>query len=235
MAQRSGLIHLHCGDAAAAIHRKSGLPGELRVWRDSPAVGPWASVPEDLAALRSAWWGQPGAGEEDLPQLQDLVRASDPILWFGPDPWEQACLLWVLAEMPEGVLPDLVPLSQGVGRLVPSRLPRCFADKVPLGADTLQAARALWRVFLAEGWGALGEAGVPTLPELGPALARLAEDHPPTGLGRTRRQIQAVVDRGLQGFSSILHALEELEDPRHGIWYGDLYVARVLGAMGLRV
>jgi hypothetical protein len=235
MAARPGLIHLHCGDAAAAVHRKSGLPGELRVWRDSPAVGPWTIEGTQLAPLRAAWWGVASSEVQDLPQLQDLARAAEPILWFGPDPWEQACLLWVLAELPDGTLPDLVPLDHGIGHMPPAALPRCFAGRTLLGADTLSEARGLWSTFLAEGWGALGGARVTELPWLAPALTRLAEDHPATGPGRTRRQIQGLVDQGLRDLPTLMRGLADLEDPRHGAWYGDLFVARMVEAMGVRL
>lgn len=230
-----GLIHLHCGDAAAAVHRRSGLPGEFRVWRDSPAVGPWAIRAPNLTTLRAIWWGVPPSEMQDLPQLQDLAKATEAVLWFGPDPWEQACLLWVLAELPEGTLPDLVPLDHSVGRMSPAALPRCFAERKLLEVGTLQEARELWEVFLAKGWGALGGAGMSALPHLGPALARLAEDHPPTGPGRTAQQVRKLLDEGLKDMPSLLRAMAQLEDGRHGAWHGDLYLARVAEAMGVRL
>ncbi len=183
-----------------------------------------------------AWWsGVPPSEIRDLPQLHNLSRTEEPVLWFGPDPWEQACLLWVLAELPASTLPDLVPLSQGVARLSPAALPRCFAERTLLEADTLGACRALWGTFLTGGWGALGGAGVATLPWLGPALMRLAEDHPASGPGRTRRQVQVLVDQGVQELPVLMRALEQLEDPRHGAWFGELFVARMVEAMGVRM
>jgi len=235
LAVHPGLIHLHCGDAAAAVHRKSGLPGELRVWRDSPAVGPWLAEGGDLASLRANWWGVARSELRDLPRLQDLARFDEPVLWFGPDPWEQACLLWVLAELPDGPMPDLVPLDHSAAQMPPSALPGCFAARSLLEADTLWEARDLWASFLAKGWGALGGAQVAKLPWLGPALARLAEDHPPRGLGRTSRQVQILVDQGLRDLPAFMGALSQLEDPRHGAWYGDLFVARMVEARGVRL
>jgi hypothetical protein len=235
MASNTGLIHFHCGDAAAAVHRRSGLPGALRVWVDSPAVGPWTSGSGNLAALRTVWWGVSSSEWRDLPHLDGLARVDEPVLWFGPDPWEQACLLWVLAELPERALPDLVPLHHGVARMPPAALPRCFAERILLEADTLREARALWKMFLTKGWGALGGAQILALPWLGQALARLAEDHPPAGPGRTRRQIQGLVDQGVQDLPALLRALEQMEEARHGAWYGDLFVARTVEAMGVRL
>ncbi|MBK8572742.1 MAG: hypothetical protein KA743_02815 [Geothrix sp.] len=230
-----GLIHLHCGDAAAAVHRKSGLPGELRVWRDSPAVGPWAAAEEGLISLRATWWGLAPADMGDQSHLRDLARSTEPVLWFGPDPWEQACLLWVLGSLPEGPLLDVVPLELGVARMAPGALPRCFAERTLLEADTLAEARLLWHAFLRGGWGALGGASVAALPQLGPALARLAEDHPPAGPGRTRVQIQSLVDAGVRDLAGLMEGLGALEQPAHGAWYGDLFVARMVEAMGVRI
>jgi len=232
---RPGLVHLHCGDAALAVHRRSGLPGEALVWRDSPAVGPWVSNVRDLVTLRAIWWGVPPSEMQDLPRLQDLAKATEAVLWFGPDPWEQACLLWVLAELPPGTLPDLVPLDQGVGLLAPTTLPRRFTERKLLGEPTLAAARELWKTFLAQGWGALGGAEVASLPHLGPALIRLAEDHPPTGPGRTARQVQELLDQGVRDLPGVMQGMAQREEPRHGAWYGDLYLARVAEAMGVRL
>lgn len=235
MTTRPGLVHLHCGDAAAAVHRKSGLPGDLVVWRDSPAVGPWTAEREDLAALRATWWGVPRSEWRDPALLEDLVRAPEPVLWFGPDPWEQACLLWILGELPEGALVDLVPLERGAGRMDPRTLARSFAARVHLDTATRAQARDLWRAFLRGGWGSLGQDGLPAMPDFGPALARLAEDHPPAGLGRTRRQIHALLAGGVRDLPALMEALGAMEAPRHGAWYGDLAVARMVEATGVRI
>lgn len=235
MAARPGLIHLHCGDAAATVHRKSGLPGDLRVWRDSPAVGPWARDAGELAVLRAGWWGVPQAEMRDLPHLEDLAAATEPVLWFGPDPWEQACLLWVLGELPEGTLPDLVPLDVSVGRMPPTTLPPAFAGRTLLGENTRVEAQALWKRYLVEGWGALAGERVVGLPHLEAALRRLAEDHPSSGPGRTQRQLQGLLEDGVRDLPGLLQALHRLEDLQHGAWYGDLFVARMVQAMGVRL
>jgi hypothetical protein len=235
MASHEGLIHLHCGDAAATVHRRSGLPGALQVWRDSPAVGPWAQDRERLAVLRTGWWGVTGVETRGIGVPQDPARSPEPVLWFGPDPWEQACLLWVLAELPEDTLPDLVPLDRGVGLLPPTALPPLFARRALLDGATLTAARGLWARFLDGGWAALDGGRISDLPWLAPALARLAEDHPPQGPGRTRRQLQALVDQGIRDLPGLMDGLRRLEAPQHGPWYGDLFVAKMVGAMGVRL
>lgn len=235
MATHEGLIHLHCGDAAAAVHRRSGLPGVVQVWRDSPAVGPWVSDRSRLGPLRASWWGVPAAEAGGPESIPDPVAEPVPVLWFGPDPWEQACMLWVLADLPNGALPDLVPLDQGVGRMAPGALPPHFAQRWPVDASVLESARELWSRFLEGGWRALGGRGLPGLPHLAPALARLAEDHPVQGPGRTRRQIQALLDRGIRDLPGLMAGLRALEDPRHGAWYGDLFVAKMADAMGVRL
>lgn len=235
MASRDSLIHLHCGDAAAEVHRRSGLPGSLRVCRDSPAVGPWTSDASRLPGLRAAWWN---LSEDEAPPrlvLDDLGGAAEPVLWFGPDPWEQACLLWVLADLPGGTLADLVPLDQGVSQTAPAALPSLFAGRVLLEEETLTKARGLWAAFLEGGWRALAGCGIPALPWMARALARLAEDHPLAGPGRTRTQIRGLMDRGILDLPALMAGLRKLEDPRHGAWYGDRFVAKMVESIEARL
>lgn len=235
MASLEGLIHVHCGDVSAAVHRRSGLPGALQVWRDSPAVGPWTRDRVRLADLRAAWWGPPEPGGEAVEPIPGPMSAPEPVLWFGPDPWEQACLLWVLAELPGDALPDLVPLDRSVGQMPPAALPPLFAQRILLGEEALVAARALWNHFLEDGWGGMRGRGIPGLPWLAPALARLAEDHPAAGPGRTCLQIQSLMGQGLCGIPALMAGLELLEAPQHGAWYGDRFVARMVESLEARL
>ncbi|WP_243302170.1 hypothetical protein [Geothrix oryzisoli] len=235
MASHDSLIHLHCGDASAVVHRRSGLPGSVRVCRDSPAVGPWTPDASQLPGLRAAWWGLP---VEEAPAplvLEDLGGVAEPVLWFGPDPWEQACLLWILAALPEGTLSDLVPLDHSVAQLAPATLPSLFAGRILLEEDTLAQARSLWGGFLEGGWRPLAGCGIPALPWLARALARLAEDHPVDGPGRTHRQIRGLVEQGVHGLPALMEALRRLEDPRHGVWYGDRFVTKMVESMEARL
>lgn len=235
MASHDSLIHLHCGDASAAAHRRSGLPGSVRVCRDSPAVGPWTADASRLPVLRAAWWDLPAGEMPTQVPLEDLGGASEPVLWFGPDPWEQACLLWVLAELPGGALSDLVPLDRSVAQVAPAALPGLFVQRVLLEEETLAQARSLWGGFLEGGWGALAGCGIPALPWLARALARLAEDHPAAGPGRTLTQIWGLVDEGVRGLPALMAGLRKLEDPHHGAWYGDRFVAKVVESMEARL
>ncbi|WP_257308399.1 hypothetical protein [Geothrix fuzhouensis] len=235
MASSGALIHLHCGDASAEVHRRSGLPGSVRIWRDSPAVGPWTADAARLPGLRAAWWGLP---EEEAPArltLEDLGGTAEPVLWFGPDPWEQACLLWVLAELPEGALSDLVPLDRSVAQTPPAALPGLFAGRVLLGEEILAQGRSLWSGFLEGGWRALAGCGIPALPWMARALARLAEDHPVDGPGRTQIQIRGLMERGALDLPALMAGLRKLEDPHHGAWYGDRFVVKVVESMEARL
>ena len=235
MASRDSLIHLHCGDAAAGVHRRSGLPGVVRICRDSPAVGPWTPDAARLPGLRSAWWELPPDEVWEEPLLADLAGAAEPVLWFGPDPWEQACLLRVLAELPKGALSDLVPLDRGVALTPPAALPGLFSERVLLDGETLVQVRSLWEGFLEGGWGVLAGCGVPALPWMARALARLAEDHLPEGPGRTATQIRSLLDQGVRALPDLMARLRKLEDPRHGAWYGDRFVAKMVESMEARL
>ncbi|WP_026854043.1 hypothetical protein [Geothrix fermentans] len=235
MAPRDSLIHLHCGDASALVHRRSGLPGVVRVCRDSPAVGPWTPDAARLPGLRAVWWGVAADEILEEPRLADLGGSSEPILWFGPDPWEQACLLRVLAELPEGTLADLVPLDRSVAQTPPSTLPGLFSGRVLLEEETLAQAREMWDGFLEGGWGSLTGCGLSALPWMARALARLAEDHPREGPGRTLTQIRGLIDQGVRELPALMAGLRKLEDPHHGAWYGDRFVAKMVDSMEARL
>jgi hypothetical protein len=122
-----------------------------------------------------------------------------------------------------------------VGQLPPAALAPLFAQRILLGEEALVAARALWERFLEDGWGGMGGRGIPGLPWLAPALARLTEDHPAVGPGRTRLQIQSLLGQGLCAIPALMAGLWRLEAPHHGAWYGDRFVARMVESLEARL
>jgi len=116
------LLHVHCGDEAAAVARRARLPGDVLAWRDSSAVGPCSVDPATHRQLRAGWWSVPAEG---LQAAADMRHDGEIALWFGPDPWEQLALVEVLAGAPAGTH-AIVPLDSGVGTLQPADLPARF-------------------------------------------------------------------------------------------------------------
>lgn len=217
-------VHLHCGDCAADVARRAGLPGEVRVWRDSSAVGPCSVDGATHRQLRAAWWDVAAAEielGEDLPGDRDLV------LWFGPDPWEQVSLIEVLAGAPPHRL-SIVAIDDGVGVMDPRDLRAPFAARRD-ASDLPDETRGLWEAFCADDRAALRAwidrlRGHARLPHLAAALARVLEDRED---GRTARQVRALVARGVTDIGEIMRELSGMEAPRHRVWYGDVIVRRL--------
>jgi len=218
------VLHVHCGDCAAAVARESGLPGSVLAWRDSSAVGPCAHDPDAHRRLRAQWWE---TSESEIQLARDLPDDRELVLWFGPDPWEQISLVEVLAGTRATAL-QLVPLDAGVGLMTPRDLPGRFADRRD-ARDLPARLDGLWRDLCADDRAALGRwvarlEGDALVPHLAPALARVLEDREG---GRTERQIRSLVAAGVSDVAELMRRLRQLEDPRHGVWYGDVIVRRL--------
>ena len=149
------------------------------------------------------------------------------MLWFGPDPWEQAALIEILTGTPATAL-SVVVLDDAVGVMDPADLRARLEDRRDAG-DLPAVIAGLWRDFCADDREALrawtgrlrGEARLPHLPA---ALDRVLEDRED---GRTARQVGALVDQGLRDLPELMRRLHALEAPKHGVWYGDVIVRRL--------
>ena len=218
-------LHVHCGDCGAEAARAAGLPGEVIAWRDSAAVGPSALDPAEHRRLRSAWWG---VAEDEAQDPKSLCHAGEIVLWFGPDPWEQFALVEVLAGLPGGQTVSLVPLDQGVGPMNPSALAPLFARRHDVTA-LYPLARGLWADICHDERGALRTwiarlRGEERLPHLARALGRVLDDRE---YDRTEKQVRALIDQGVTDLRDLMSRLGEIEDPDHGVWYGDMIVERI--------
>jgi hypothetical protein len=47
--------------------------------------------------------------------------------------------------------------------------------------------------------------------------------------------VRLLLDEGVKDMPALLRGMAQLEDGRHGAWCGDLYLARVAEAMGVRL
>ncbi|MBA3549744.1 MAG: hypothetical protein H0T76_24965, partial [Nannocystis sp.] len=144
-------LHIHCGDCGADIARLAPLPGDIFVWKDSPAVGPCAFDWDEHRPLRARWWG---ADPADMQDPRALPTDRPVTLWFGPDPWEQLSLVQLLAGFTGEA--SLVPLEFSVGLMRPEALPARFARRKP--APAREPLRRLWADFCADDRAALDAA-----------------------------------------------------------------------------
>jgi hypothetical protein len=220
-----GALHVHCGDCAAAVAERAGLPGEIVAWRDSSSVGPSAVDAEAHRRLRADWWDI-AAAEIQLPHELPADRAV--VLWCGPDPWEQMALVELLAGAPVGAALSLVPLDDGVAVMAAADVAARFDARRDV-ADLRASMAALWRDFCADDRARLHAwrerlAGEERLPHLPQALLRVLEDRESA---RTERQVRALISRGVTDLPGLMQGLAEIEAPKHRAWYGDAIVQRL--------
>jgi hypothetical protein len=218
---------------------RAGLPGTARIWRDSPAVGPWSPDPVQRVALRARFWGvdDPAAMlREEAETLELLARDGNPVLWFSREPWDQLALLWMVASLARtgsDLALERAPLQEGGNSVAPEILEADFQRRHPINhAEQEQAAR-LWARFEAGDWPGLrgwlesGES-LAALPDLRLALARILEDRPPDYPGRSERQVRDLMAAGVRDLGRMMEALAGLEQPYGIAWYGDLYVRKMM-------
>lgn len=204
------MLHVVSGDAGLARLRHDGFQGRVAVQRDSPAVGPWDADPSRCTALRAAFWEDRDA--EPVTRLDP--RPGETLrLHFAAEPWDQLAQLAVLAALD--------------GRPEPGPL---LTEDGPIDPEDLTRALALFDRVATQDWRGL-EASVPDLlprlPHLLPAVARVIEDHPAQGEGRTERQIRSLQAQGVRSLPALMAALADLEMPWGLAWYGDRVVAKV--------
>lgn len=224
-ASAAEVLHVHCGDCAAAVASRAQLPGRVFVWRDSSAVGPCAVDGGRHRQLRAAWWSVP---ESEIQDTSALSGATELALWFGPDPWEQISLLEVLAGC-RGARISIVPLDTGVALMSPEELPQRFARRDHASDLPAQLADC-WRDFCRDDRAALRHwieslRREPRLPHVSAAIQRVLDDRE---TGRTERQVRALVKGGITDIRELMRRLALEESPGHGAWYGDVIVSRIV-------
>src|SRR3954447_4106538 len=252
------VLHVTNGEAAARDLRPLG---EVLTWDDVLHEGPVPPLPPaELREVRARFLAD--AGFTDLAEarmrlarrdacLERVEFATKLILWFEDDLYDQLQLLQILDRVGDRHGPvQLVHLPRGRRTFLRHRLgaARALRDE-----DVRLAARA-WdalRSPLPQAVEAVWLAGTPGLPDLGPALERLLEEHPATtdGLARTERQIlRALADGPLTAHALFEAATAPEERPFLGdttLWWRAArlapLVARLpdgrfaLGAAGERV
>lgn len=230
------MLHLTNGDRAAGTIRATGIEGVVIPWRDVLHLGP---VPGGLALEPSsevrarfiaAWSGLAPASvrAEFAERDAALRRATEVVLWFEHDLYDQLQLIQILGALGEqpateawliniAAFPGVAPFH-GLGQLDASQLASLWPRRVRVTAAQHDLAARAWAAFTSADPGALrrfveGEDGA-ALPFLRPALARLLEEFPaaPDGLSRTERQVLRAVADGHASFPAIFRATQQREE-----------------------
>ena len=220
------MLHVTNGDCAADVIRRTGVTGEILPWRDVLHEGP---VPaglslEGMADVRARFLAN-GKGQAFTAISASLAARNAALrgarratLWFEHDLHDQLQLLQILAALaaqPEtravlicvNAFPGVEPFH-GLGQLTPAQLATLWAQRKAVTVAQLALGTRGWNAFCSPDPSALQkflDTDLTALPFLRDALERFVEElpTPPTGLGRTERQILAAIGKGFGTFAEV--------------------------------
>jgi len=231
----SGLLHITSGDHAGANLVKSGIPGEVFVWRDILYDGPRNPGWPDDATLhaRARFLEQATGGGLDREhilsalksQYRKLADAADYeriVLWFDACLFDQSMLVHILACMlHQGIhqaallcvdaFPGIVPFN-GLGQLQPSQLASLYDQRRPVTDAQFQFAKVVDKAFAIQDPKLFAElsrsADVP-LPWIPDAVTRWLHEQPDpaTGLGRLESLALKAIRGGCETPAAIFAAV----------------------------
>lgn len=245
------MLHLTNGESAAGSLRDSGVPGRVIAWQDVLHEGP---VPpgltlegmSDVRARFLSHWdeGSFPAVSASFDERDGALRsARHVVLWFEHDLYDQLQLLQILATLsdrPDTVaemicidaFPGVAPFY-GLGQLTPIQLASLWPKRKPVTAEQLSLGARAWQAFTSPDPGAAPQllaTDLGALPFLSNALRRLLDEYPapPTGLGRTERQLLQAIARGVRSFAELFAANAAVEEAS---FMGDTVVESRLDAL----
>ncbi len=229
------MLHLTNGESAAGSLRSSGVPGHVIAWQDVLHEGP---VPagltlegmSDVRARFLAQWDSRSfpAVRADFDERDSALRsARQVVLWFEHDLYDQLQLLQILATLAHepstaveliciDTFPGVVPFY-GLGQLTPLQLASLWPQRQLVTAEQRALGVRAWKAFTSPDPGAVLQllaTDLRALPFLRAALRRLVEEYPapPTGLGRTERQLLQAIASGSRSFAELFAANAAAEE-----------------------
>lgn len=245
------MLHLTNGESAAGSLRNSGVPGRVIAWQDVLHEGP---VPADLALekmsdVRAHFLAHsdsrsfPAVSASFEERDAALRSAHHVVLWFEHDLYDQLQLLQILAALSDdtGIVTELICIDAfpgvvpfyGLGQLTPTQLASLWPDRQPVTSEQYALAAHAWEAFTSPDPGAVPQllaTELGALPFLHNALRRLLDEYPapPTGLGRTERQLLQAIARGAHSFAELFAANATAEEAS---FMGDTTVESRLDAL----
>ena len=214
-------LHVTNGDAMIPEIEAVAPDDPVLPWRDILHEGPVPGGVDDslLRSERAAFLARAGWGDGvTLLELferrdQKLLRGAeerDLWLWFEDDLYDQLQLLQILDLLgrhgPAGSVQRLLEVSRGAEREV--------TGEREVDDATRRAARRAWAAFRASDPRKWTSVDPPELPDVGPALRRLAQELPWTrdGLSRTERTALAAVADGANNPIEMFGAIQAAEE-----------------------
>jgi hypothetical protein len=234
------MIHIHNGDVVATVARRSDIPGDHVVYRESLVTGPvvpgeqWIETRaraiaeahgEDLLRVRT------GLLEQEL-LLDELPSRGEIVLWFEHDLY---CLIHLIHLLQRfgganvSVVWCPIPLSENDERA----MHLLFESRSAVTPSMTKAAREVWRAYTSSDPTALNEwltRDVADIPFLREGLMLHASRFPSTrnGLGAIEQRALAHIASGFADFGKLFDHLNA-EVPRFG--FGDAEIFRHLRSL----
>jgi hypothetical protein len=250
-------LHIRCGSDIGPGLKQAGFTGDFLEYSNPLCQGPVLDSPDWLEArtdfIHRAYGPGSGMGREEiatkLRQEEDGLRAAAGryariVLWFEHDSYDQLILARCLAEFATRRPPRIELISPGrypgamrfigLGQLPPEALRLLWAERRPVGADALDAGRAVWDALRAPDprpLAALAAAGTAGIPQFGHAVRRHCQELPWTtdGLGLTERLVLRLVAEEARSVGQVFHALMMEREPLP--WMTDLICHDIVEGM----
>lgn len=245
------MLHIHNGDSAAGIAKKTDIPGEHLAWREALVCGPAPGklTSEEFRRVRArhlaaAYGVEIERTEADLrAQEEALARFSDHeevVLWFEHDLFCQVHLIYLLNWFAQrelgntrlslicvGELPGLAGI-RGLGDLSENQFVSLFPERLEVTRSQLDLGAEAWRAYSspdALGLLALLDSDLSALPFLKVALVKHLQRFPSTinGISRIGNVGLELVAKGHRNFKSLFPAFARRE-PEYGFGDAQFYL-----------
>lgn len=237
------MIHIHNGDVALALAKRSNIPGEHVAFRESLITGPVGET-EDWIEMRAQALSE--AHQVDLLRvrtdlveqeqlLESLTAQDEVVLWFEHDLFCLVHLLYLLQRF-RRVRLSLVWTSKPIGENDESSLQQLFDSRGAVAPSMIAVAREVWKAYTSADPATLNpflERERSDFPFLREGLTLHASRFPSfyNGLGAIEQQALHTIATGTTDFPSLFDRLNA-GLPRFG--FGDSEVFRLLRWMAWR-
>lgn len=252
------VLHITSGDAAGELITKSGLPGDVLVWRDILYDGPrqpgWPDkiALEDRAMFLAEATGGKLGREEVLETLKDQYaklktakQYDSVVLWFDACLFDQSMLCHILTCMRFlhiatadllciDAFPGVEPYH-GLGQLTPEQLASRYEKRQEItGSQFLFAQRVDHAFALQTGFKELASSVDPPLPWIPAAITRWLEEQPDRATGLTRLEQLALeaIHAGRETLHEIYSFVTAREQPPQ--YWGDITLWAKINALADR-
>lgn len=238
------MLHIHNGDSAADIARKSSIPGEHLAWREALICGPvrpglteteWRTL--RAKHLSEAYDLKFEDCAKDLREQQEALSKfshhDEVVLWFEHDLFCQLHLVyllnWFAGRDPGRTKLSLICVGEfpgvedfrGLGQLTPDQLASLFPTRHQVTPAELKLAANAWAAYSSPDpreIQVLTDGDTSALPFLRPALEKHLARFPSTlnGLGRIENKALELIAGGASQFGPLFQAFGKAE-PTYGL------------------